>query len=169
LKLAATTVWAAGDNPLALGEVTLDQPGALLLEGLGRALQVFEPIERGLDAAAPEAMQLTPAEAFVLVRTAATRLRDVGVGVVLPASLSGGLASRLGLAMEAELPERSRGFTLGESLNWSWQFRPCVKVLLMWWHLTIGLLNLGKLPMNLFKLRTHRPFKPGCKLNFKPL
>jgi SNF2 family DNA or RNA helicase len=24
--------------------------------------------------------------------------------------------------MEAELPERSRGFTLGESLNWSWQF-----------------------------------------------
>ena len=58
----------------------------------------------------------------MLVRTAATRLRDVGVGVVLPPSLSGGLASRLGLEIEAELPERSRGFTLGERLNWSWQF-----------------------------------------------
>ena len=56
-------------------------------------------------------MQLTPAEAFVLVRTAAAQLRDVGVGVVLPSSLSGGLASRLGLAITAELPERSRGFT----------------------------------------------------------
>jgi hypothetical protein len=67
-------------------------------------------------------MQLTPAEAFVLVRTAASQLRDVGVGVVLPPSLSGGLASRLGLAITAELPEKSRGFTLGESLVWHWEF-----------------------------------------------
>ena len=67
-------------------------------------------------------MQLTPAEAFVLVRTAASQLRDVGVGVLLPSSLSGGLASRLGLAIEAELPTKSRGFTLGESLDWKWEF-----------------------------------------------
>lgn len=122
LRSPAAIVWAAGDNPLALGEVRVEQPGALLLEGLGRALTVFEPIERGLDAATPETMQLTPAEAFVLVRTAAARLRDVGVGVVLPTSLSGGLASRLGLAITAELPEKSRGFTLGESLEWHWDF-----------------------------------------------
>ncbi|MEB3176569.1 MAG: DEAD/DEAH box helicase, partial [Synechococcus sp.] len=62
-----------------------------------------------------------PAEAFVLVRTAAAKLRDVGVGVVLPPSLSGGLASRLGLAIQAELPEHGRGFSLGEDLNWSWE------------------------------------------------
>ncbi len=122
LRVAAGLVWAAGDKPLALGELSLEQPGALLLEGMGRALLAFEPIERGLDAATPEAMQLTPAEAFVLVRTAAAKLRDVGVGVVLPSSLSGGLASRLGLAITAELPEKSRGFTLGESLEWRWDF-----------------------------------------------
>ena len=121
LRVPARTVWNAGDGRLQLGEVDVAEPGQLLLEGLGRALQVFEPIGRGLDAAAPETMQLTPAEAFVLVRTAAALLRDVGVGVVLPASLSGGLASRLGLAIEAELPERSRGFSLGESLQWSWE------------------------------------------------
>ncbi len=121
LRIPAATVWSAGDSPLQLGEVEVKQPGELLLEGMGRALQVFEPIERGLDAAAPETMQLAPAEAFVLVRTAASRLRDVGVGVVLPASLSGGLASRLGLAIEAELPARSRGFSLGESLEWKWE------------------------------------------------
>ncbi|MEA5410757.1 DEAD/DEAH box helicase, partial [Synechococcus sp. BA-120 BA3] len=121
LRMPARTVWNAGDGRLQLGEVDVAEPGQLLLEGLGRALQVFEPIGRGLDAAAPETMLLTPAEAFVLVRTAATQLRDVGVGVVLPASLSGGLASRLGLAIEAELPDRSRGFSLGESLEWKWE------------------------------------------------
>jgi superfamily II DNA or RNA helicase len=121
LRVPAGVVWARGDAPLQLGEVEVQQPGELLLEGLGRALQVFEPLGRGLDAAAPEVMQVTPAEAFVLVRTAAAQLRDVGVGVILPASLSGGLASRLGLAIKADLPPRSRGFSLGESLDWSYE------------------------------------------------
>ena len=98
----------------------MEQPGEVLLEGLGRALTVFPPIERGLETATPDTMQLTPAEAFVLVRTAVRQLRDAGVGVELPPSLSGGLASRLGLAIKAELPERSSGFTLGESLDWNW-------------------------------------------------
>ncbi|MCP9828017.1 DEAD/DEAH box helicase [Synechococcus sp. L2F] len=121
LKMAATAVWSAGAGTVQLGEIAVQQPGELLLEGLGRALQVFEPIERGLDTATPEQMALTPAEAFVLVRTAAARLRDVGVGVVLPPSLSGGLASRLGLSITADLPPSSRGFSLGESLEWTWE------------------------------------------------
>ena len=122
LRVPASAVWAAGDRGLQMGEIAVPQPSELLLEGMGRALTVFEPIERGLDSATPEAMQLTPAEAFVLVRTGAHQLRDVGVGVVLPASLSGGLASRLGLSIKAELPEKSRGFTLGETLSWEWEF-----------------------------------------------
>jgi superfamily II DNA or RNA helicase len=122
LRVPAAAVWATGDRGLQMGEIAVPQPSELLLEGMGRALTVFEPIQRGLDSATPEAMQLTPAEAFVLVRTGAHQLRDVGVGVVLPASLSGGLASRLGLAITAELPQKSRGFTLGESLSFSWQF-----------------------------------------------
>ena len=120
LKLPAAAAWASGADKLQLGEVTVEQPGEVLLEGLGRALTVFPPIERGLETATPDTMQLTPAEAFVLVRTAARQLRDAGVGVDLPPSLSGGLASRLGLAIKAELPERSSGFSLGESLDWKW-------------------------------------------------
>ena len=122
LRVPASAVWAVGDRGLQMGEVAVAIPSELFLEGMGRALTVFEPIARGIDAATPEAMQLTPAEAFVLVRTAASQLRDVGVGVLLPSSLSGGLASRLGLAIEAELPTKSRGFTLGESLDWKWEF-----------------------------------------------
>ena len=120
LKLPAAAAWASGADQLQLGEVTVEQPGEVLLEGLGRALTVFPPIERGLETATPDTMQLTPAEAFVLVRTAARQLRDAGVGVDLPPSLSGGLASRMGLAIKAELPERSSGFSLGESLDWNW-------------------------------------------------
>ena len=122
LRVPAAAVWAAGDRGLQMGEVAVPQPSELLLEGMGRALTVFEPIVRGLDSATPETMQLTPAEAFVLVRTGAHQLRDVGVGVLLPASLAGGLASRLGLSIKAELPEKSRGFTLGETLTWEWEF-----------------------------------------------
>ncbi len=121
LKVPAATAWAAGSQIMQLGEIRVEHPGEVLLEGLGRALTVFEPIERGLDNATPNSMRLTPAEAFVLVRTASSQLRDVGVGVELPPTLSGGLASRLGLAIKAELSEASRGFTLGESLNWSWE------------------------------------------------
>ncbi|MCP9916356.1 DEAD/DEAH box helicase [Cyanobium sp. ATX 6F1] len=121
LRVSAAVVWATTERQLMLGEIEVEQPGEVLLEGMGRALQVFEPIGRGLDSSAPEGMQLTPAEAFVLVRTITSKLRDVGVGVLLPPSLSGGLASRLGLAIQAELPARSRGFSLGETLEWSWE------------------------------------------------
>ncbi len=121
LRVSAAVVWATTEQQLMLGEIEVDQPGEVLLEGMGRALQVFEPIGRGLDSSAPEGMQLTPAEAFVLVRTITAKLRDVGVGVLLPPSLSGGLASRLGLAIQADLPARSRGFSLGETLEWSWE------------------------------------------------
>ncbi|MEA5473203.1 DEAD/DEAH box helicase [Synechococcus sp. CCY9201] len=156
LRLPAGAVWAAGDRPLQLGEIPVPQPGELLLEGLGRALQVFDPIERGLDEATPETMQLTPAEAFVLVRTAADRLRDVGVGVVLPASLSGGLASRLGLSIEAELPGKSRGFTLGEGLDWKWE--------LMIGGVTLGLRDLERLTAKRSPLVQHK----GAWIELRP-
>ena len=120
LRLDAEAIWAAGDSAVHIGEIPVETPSQLLLEGLGRALVAFEPLERGLEEAAPSSMRLTPAEAFVLVRTACRRLRDLGVGVQLPASLSGGLAGRLGLAITADLPPESRGYSLGESLRWNW-------------------------------------------------
>ena len=120
LWLDAEAVWAAGDNAVHIGEIPVDKPSQLLLEGLGRALSAFEPLERGLEGATPSSMNLTPAEAFVLVRTASRRLRDLGVGVKLPATLSDGLAGRMGLAIQADLPPESQGFSLGESLQWRW-------------------------------------------------
>ncbi|MFM7170018.1 MAG: DEAD/DEAH box helicase, partial [Cyanobium sp.] len=156
LRLTAGVVWAAGDSVLQLGEVEVPQPGELLLEGLGRALQVFEPLARGLESATPEQMQLTPAEAFVLVRTAANQLRDVGVGVVLPPSLSGGLASRLGLSIEAELPTTSRGLSLGEGLDWRWE--------LMIGGVTLNLKDLERLAAKRSPLVQHK----GAWIELRP-
>ena len=156
LRLNAGLVWAAGDSVLQLGEVEVRQPGEILLEGLGRALQVFEPLGRGLESATPEQMRLTPAEAFVLVRTAASQLRDVGVGVVLPASLSGGLASRLGLSIEAELPSRSRGLSLGEGLDWRWE--------LMIGGVTLSLKDLERLAAKRSPLVQHK----GAWIELRP-
>jgi SNF2 family DNA or RNA helicase len=156
LRLHAGVVWAAGDSVLQLGEVEVPQAGELLLEGLGRALQVFEPLGRGLESATPEQMQLTPAEAFVLVRTAANQLRDVGVGVVLPPSLSGGLASRLGLSIEAELPSQSRGLSLGEGLDWRWE--------LMIGGVTLNLKDLERLAAKRSPLVQHK----GAWIELRP-
>ncbi|ABX07981.1 DEAD/DEAH box helicase [Prochlorococcus marinus] len=121
LKVAAEAVWNADSAVLQIGDIQIAQPGEILLEGLGRALNIFQPIERGLENATPNNMQLTPAEAFVLVRTASKQLRDIGIGVILPRSLSGGLASRLGIAIKAELATSARGLTLRENLEWSWE------------------------------------------------
>ena len=41
LRVPAGLVWGAGDGSLALGEIQLEQPGALLLEGLGRAPRIL--------------------------------------------------------------------------------------------------------------------------------
>ena len=48
LWLDAEAVWAAGDNAVHIGEIPVEKPSQLLLEGLGRALSAFEPLERGL-------------------------------------------------------------------------------------------------------------------------
>ena len=120
LKIPAANAWASGSEGLQLGDVKINQPSEVLLKGLGRALTVFETLERGLENATPESMELSPAEAFVFVRTVSNKLRDIGIGVELPKSLSGGLASRLGLAIKADLNEKYRHFTLGENLDWSW-------------------------------------------------
>ncbi len=156
LKVPAASAWASGSGVLQLGEIKVDQPSEILLEGLGRALTIFEPIGRGLEDATPESMVLSPAEAFILVRTATSKLRDIGVGVELPQSLSGGLASRLGLAIKAELSDKSTGFTLGEALDWSWE--------LMIGGITLTLKELEKLEHKKSPLVQHK----GAWLELRP-
>jgi SNF2 family DNA or RNA helicase len=76
--------------------------------------------------------------------------------VILPASLSGGLASRLGLAITAELPTRSRGFSLGESLESRWE--------LMIGGVTLSLRDLERLQAKRSPLVQHK----GAWIELRP-
>ncbi len=122
LKVSACKVWASDSNELKIGNIKIEEASEILLEGLGRTLKYFPVIERGLEIPTPTGVKLSPAEAFVLIKTAAAKLRDCGVGVILPKSLSKGLASRLGITITAELKENSQGTMLREKLQWNWEF-----------------------------------------------
>ncbi len=119
-RIPAAEVWKSGSNILNLNHIQIEQPVEILLEGLGRALTIFPTIERGLEKPKPTSMKLSAQEAFVFIKTASIKLRDIGIGVILPKSLSHGLANRLGITIKAELRENSKGIQLGESLDWSW-------------------------------------------------
>ncbi len=123
LTISADKVWEADSNSVEIGEIKVTHPSEILLEGLGRALKIFPAIERGLETPTPQVMQLSPAEAFVFIKTASQQLRDNGIGVILPKSLSKGVSSRLGITIKAELKERSNGAKPGENLDWSWDLR----------------------------------------------
>ncbi len=119
--ISAKKVWEADAKGVIIGEIKVLEPSEILLEGLGRALNIFPAIERGLEDPTPHSMQLSPAEAFIFIKTATNQLRDNGIGVILPESLSSGFSSRLGLTINAELKEKFKGAIAGESLDWSWE------------------------------------------------
>ncbi|WP_269622111.1 DEAD/DEAH box helicase [Prochlorococcus marinus] len=121
LKISAEKIWKIGSESIQIGSINIQRPSEILLEGLGRAIHVFPTIERGLEVPNPNSMQLSADEALLLIKTSSAKLRDIGISIILPKSLSKGLASRLGIAIQAELIDRSQGKILGEKLNWSWE------------------------------------------------
>ncbi len=121
IKIRAEEVWASESHDIQIRDIRIHDASEILLEGLGRTLKLFPILEKGLESPTPTEVKLTPQEAFVFIKTAAKKLRDCGVGVILPESLSKGLASRLGITIQAELKDNSKGTLLGESLQWTWE------------------------------------------------
>ncbi len=121
LRVSASTVWSNDSEIVQLGDLRIKNAEEILLEGLGRALAIFPILEKGLECATPDSMKLEPAEVFLFLQTIAKQLRKIGIGVILPQSLSGGLASRLGIAIKAELSPSSKQIVLGQKLNWEWE------------------------------------------------
>ncbi|MGD9890049.1 MAG: DEAD/DEAH box helicase [Dehalococcoidia bacterium] len=95
LLVSASDVWRERGATARFLDRRLDHPQERLLAGLGRAARLFPPIEESLRQPAPNACDLTTAQAFAFVREAALLLTSTGFGVLLP-----GLERRLGVRLQ---------------------------------------------------------------------
>lgn len=123
MVVTAPTIWS---NPVAQFSYQGRQvkfPQETLLSGLGLASRIFPPIETSLQDACPQACPLNSQQVYELIKNAAWRLMDSGLGVILPSSLNrSSSASRLGLSLEAGMQEKTeQRLTLKSLLDFQWQ------------------------------------------------
>ncbi|MGA9524032.1 MAG: DEAD/DEAH box helicase [Myxococcaceae bacterium] len=99
LLVPASDVWKTKGRSLEkLGRAFRD-PQESLLEALGRASRLFAPIERALEHAKPEALDLDPATAWTFLGEGAAVLAEAGFGVIVPGELTAAGQRRLRLRM----------------------------------------------------------------------
>jgi SNF2 family DNA or RNA helicase len=134
LFIDAAIVWAEPLATLSWQGRSIAAPQEALLEGLGRATQLYPILEPSLDAPAPTGCDLTPVQAYQFIKLVVRRLEDAGLSIQLPESLRGTqIANRLGLKINAQLP--NQGNNKGVGLQQLLHFR---------WELTIGGQTLSK-------------------------
>ncbi len=125
-QLSAEFIW---QHPVAelhhQGNILRD-PQETLLGNLGRAARLYAPIRESLKQPNPTRCVLDPIQAYQFIKASAWQLQDNGFGVLLPPGLSQTAedgASRLGLKVQAEVPERQQRQRLGlqSLLNFKWE------------------------------------------------
>lgn len=123
--VSAGTIWNNPVERLSYRGKTVIQPQETFLMGLGLASRLYAPIEPSLQASRPQFCTLTPLQAYDFLKSAAWRLQDSGLGVIVPPSLAsqGGWANRLGLRIQAQTGKLKQGQRLGlqSLLNFRWE------------------------------------------------
>jgi SNF2 family DNA or RNA helicase len=123
--VSAATIWNNPVERLSYRGKTVIQPQETFLMGLGLASRLYAPIEPSLQASRPQFCTLTPIQAYDFLKSAAWRLQDSGLGVIVPPSLAsqGGWANRLGLRIQAQTGKLKQGQRLGlqSLLNFRWE------------------------------------------------
>lgn len=82
-------VWNAGDAAANLRRFGIADPALPLLENLGRAARACPVLERGLEAAAPEEVRISAAEAYDFLHEGQEALAEQGFEVRIPSTLAG--------------------------------------------------------------------------------
>jgi hypothetical protein len=129
LLLPAAEVWGAAGPRREWIDRTFGEPRQVLLRELGRAGRLFPPIEASLDAAAPEAVELTTGGAWGFLSQAVPLLGESGFGIVLPAELAPSGERRLRLRMRVGGGAAAKGagavagdrFSLDTVLEYRWE------------------------------------------------
>ncbi len=113
LLVSAAEAWQSSAGSLArLGRAFRD-PQESLLEALGRAARLFEPIQRALALPQPESLELDPASAWQFLAHGAALLAETGFGVIVPAELTPSGQRRLRLRMRVGSKTRLAGVVSG--------------------------------------------------------
>ncbi len=121
----ATTIWHHPVESLVYQGYTIERPQETFLAGLGLASRIFPPLEGSLHTSQPLFCRLNSLEAYEFIKTAAWRLQESGLGVILPPSLEQkeGFGHRLGLSLIAAPPagKKSDRLSLQSLLNFRWK------------------------------------------------
>jgi SNF2 family DNA or RNA helicase len=127
LIVPAADVWQTRGRTLEHLGRAFRAPQETLLEALGRACRLFTPIERSLETAEPEAVELDGTAAWSFLNEGAGLLADGGFGVILPAELTSRGRRRLRSRMRIGKSKKtagsvaSAGLALDELLNVNWE------------------------------------------------
>ncbi|MGB3517599.1 MAG: DEAD/DEAH box helicase [Elainellaceae cyanobacterium] len=120
----AQTVWAHPVDRWVYHGRTIELPQETLLAGLGLASRLYPVLEASLQTQQPIACHLDPNQVYDFLKVQTWRLRENGLGVVLPPSLAqqDGFANRLGLSIKADPPKGNRKrLGLQSLLNFKWE------------------------------------------------
>ncbi len=107
--LPAACIWEMTGDYLTWQGRRVDQGAESLLRGLGVAAEIYPPIANSLEERCPTGCAIDAIQAYEFILAIAHRLRERGLGVVLPPGLErGGTAKRLGVKVVGEI-QRKRG------------------------------------------------------------
>ncbi len=132
VEVDAADIWSAGVEAITANGLRLESPQELLLRELGRASRLYVPLERALDGAQPETVELTTKQAYQFLREVRPLLLEEGVAVEAPSwwdSPAARLGVRLQIDSDPTTPEpgaqgdRSSGssFGLGAMVDYHWR------------------------------------------------
>jgi SNF2 family DNA or RNA helicase len=126
LLVTAGEVWKGKSESQLLR--AFPQPEEALLEALGRAARAFRPIERALQTAQPELVELDSATAWSFLSEGAETLSEAGFGVIVPGELTRRGQRRLRLRARVGAKSKVAGVVKGaaalgmaELLTVDWQ------------------------------------------------
>ncbi len=83
--LRASDIWSGNLRFLERTEHSFEELEGMLLRDLAQASTVFKPLRRALDQPFPSSVQLSTAEAYMLLREASPTLEDAGFSIIVPA------------------------------------------------------------------------------------
>ncbi|MFP5504125.1 MAG: SNF2 helicase-associated domain-containing protein, partial [Candidatus Sericytochromatia bacterium] len=84
LIIPAIQVWRGSGAEVGFLARRFEKPQERLLEDLAKASKIFQPLQRGLASAHPDAVELSTPEAYQFLRLAGPQLEEAGYGVLVP-------------------------------------------------------------------------------------